>query len=97
MLLGVGGGLLVFMLYDLPLVEFVAEQNIHWVRFVVYTVVIFAVLVNRCRPQAPPTRYWTALAALLLLHFVGSEEDGTSYQSVCSDGGGGKAVCSAGC
>jgi hypothetical protein len=72
-LLGVGGGLLlvVLMVYELPLVEFVLGRNTHWVQFIAYTVVIFVVLVNRCRPQSGQTKYWTVLAALLLLHSVG--------------------------
>lgn len=72
-LLGVGSGLLlvVLMIYDLPLVEFVLGRNVHWGRFVAYTAVIFVVLVNRSRPRSPQMTYWTVLAALLLLHFGG--------------------------
>jgi hypothetical protein len=71
-LVGVGCGLLIVlaMVYDLPLLEWLMERNIGWLRFAVYTVVIFAILAKNFRPQSPSIGFWTLFAGLLLFHLV---------------------------
>ncbi len=71
-LLGVGCGLLIVlaMVYNLALVEWLMERNIGWVRLAVYTAVVFTILATNFRPRPSPIRFWTLFAALLLLHLV---------------------------
>ena len=71
-LVGVGCGLLLVltMVCDLPLGEWLMERNIGWVRFAAYTIGIFAILAKNFCPQSSFVRFWTLFAGLLLLHLV---------------------------
>jgi hypothetical protein len=70
--MGITVGLLVIlaMVFDLPLVEWLMERNTGWLRLAAYTVVIFTVLAKNLHPKSPSLRFWTVFAGLLLLHLV---------------------------
>jgi hypothetical protein len=69
---GIAFGLLVIlaMVIDLPLVEWLMERNTGWLRLAAYTVVIFAILAKNFHPKSPSLRFWTVFAGLLLLHLL---------------------------
>jgi len=62
--------LLFLMWYDLPLVDVVMQQNIWSVRLLAYTLAIFFVLAQYCRPRRPYIGYWTFFIALFMGHLV---------------------------
>jgi hypothetical protein len=62
--------LLLAMVVDLPLVEWLMFRNIGWLRLAAYTVVVFAILAKNYHPPSPSLRFWTLLAGLLLLRLV---------------------------
>jgi hypothetical protein len=63
--------LILAMVVDLPLIErLFTDGNTRWFRLAAYTIVVFAILAMNFHPKLPSLRFWTVLAALLLLHLV---------------------------
>jgi hypothetical protein len=67
---GIAFGLLLIlaMVFDLPLVEWLMERNSGWLRLAAYTIVVFAILAKNFHRKLPSRRFWTVFAGLLLLH-----------------------------
>ena len=69
---GFGFGMLLILavVVDFPLVEWLMIRNAGWLRLAVYTFVVFVILAKNYHPRSFSLRFWALLTGLLLLHLV---------------------------